>query len=335
LSSFSWLDRLRKPETPQALPLRSISTCSTSTMTGSTITKPMMPASLSPTSSTDKVRYWLQGRACVIKNSFLEFVDESAEFEDESGCPLRSTRPVRSHSAPKKMFYTEVAPSHSHPKPSPKDCSTRPLMGNMHSLDAGYVSGSCSTGSESLHSAPLPYLAYMSMDFKDVYSDLDDSCSTDLASSDLDTCDSSVAYQNSYVGAGTWRTLMPSTSAPDSDAPTQFQDADVNGYGSMQSMASLDLHGAGQCRPCLYNASKNGCMNGSACRFCHLEHKKKNRPRPCKATRIQCKKLVGALKTVFAEDSKEFHDASNILSNQNTYMNSLLHSMKQSQPCIR
>lgn len=85
-----------------------------------------------------------------------------------------------------------------------------------------------------------------------------------------------------------------------------------------------DLHGIGECRPCLYLNSKSGCLNGSDCRFCHLPHSKKSRPRPCKAKRNQCKQIVSMLHTVFGHDSQEFHQASERLATESSYMRSIL-----------
>jgi len=90
------------------------------------------------------------------------------------------------------------------------------------------------------------------------------------------------------------------------------------------NFAMIELHEAGECKPCLYLNSKSGCLNGDACRFCHLPHGKKNRPRPCKAKRTQCKQIVGMLHTVFGEDSQEFHEASMRLSTESAYMRSIL-----------
>jgi len=85
-----------------------------------------------------------------------------------------------------------------------------------------------------------------------------------------------------------------------------------------------ELHKAGECRPCLYLNSKASCLYGFSCRFCHMPHPKKNRPRPCKAKRTQCKQIVNMLHTVFTEDSREFQEASLRLSSESSYMRSIL-----------
>lgn len=92
-----------------------------------------------------------------------------------------------------------------------------------------------------------------------------------------------------------------------------------------------DLHAIGKCQPCLYANSRAGCLNGAACRFCHLSHTKKKRPRPCKAKRQQCKQIMGYIQEAFPEDSLEFQDASARLSSESTYMRSLFGMSHQSR----
>mmetsp|Transcript_16116 Transcript_16116/g.25784 ORF Transcript_16116/g.25784 Transcript_16116/m.25784 type:complete len:312 (+) Transcript_16116:80-1015(+) len=118
-------------------------------------------------------------------------------------------------------------------------------------------------------------------------------------------------------------------------APLQ-QVAEHRGSDSVSSslpqvnQGSEALHDAGECKPCLYLNSRTGCLNGKGCRFCHLPHLKKNRPRPCKAKRNQCKQIVNMLHAVFGEDSQEFQQASERLSCESTYMRSILG--KQNDP---
>jgi hypothetical protein len=96
--------------------------------------------------------------------------------------------------------------------------------------------------------------------------------------------------------------------------------------------SSAELHAIGECKPCLYLNSKMGCLNGEGCRFCHLPHPKKNRPRPCKAKRNQCKQMVNLLNTLFSQDSQEFQDASERLSGESYYMRSILGRAQQQPP---
>lgn len=35
---------------------------------------------------------------------------------------------------------------------------------------------------------------------------------------------------------------------------------------------TIAAHNAGQCRPCLFFQSKQGCLSGKSCRFCHMAH---------------------------------------------------------------
>jgi hypothetical protein len=87
-------------------------------------------------------------------------------------------------------------------------------------------------------------------------------------------------------------------------------------------------HSAGTCTPCLFVTSKSGCLNGSGCRFCHLYHARKNRPRPCKAKRTQCKQMLGMLESVLTPGSEEFQNATERLSSESTYMRSLIQKHK-------
>jgi len=50
-------------------------------------------------------------------------------------------------------------------------------------------------------------------------------------------------------------------------------------------------HNDGKCRPCHYIQTKDSCLNGKDCEFCHLPHKKL-RLRPSKNKRAKCKKFI-------------------------------------------
>lgn len=52
------------------------------------------------------------------------------------------------------------------------------------------------------------------------------------------------------------------------------------------------LHDAGQCKPCMFSHSLIGCSSGAACEFCHLNHRRRRGPRPCKAKRDRFKAIV-------------------------------------------
>merc|ERR1719265_117889 len=57
-------------------------------------------------------------------------------------------------------------------------------------------------------------------------------------------------------------------------------------------------HEAGLCQPCLFALTKVGCRNGSSCDFCHLGHKRKHKPRPCKGKRDRYRKLLARIESV-------------------------------------
>lgn len=79
--------------------------------------------------------------------------------------------------------------------------------------------------------------------------------------------------------------------------PTRAVDEDVGGDGKAGKPRGSAGHATGVCKPCSFFASKNGCNNGTECKFCHLDHKKKkSRPsRPSKNTRIQCMQIAAIL----------------------------------------
>mmetsp|Transcript_79125 Transcript_79125/g.214054 ORF Transcript_79125/g.214054 Transcript_79125/m.214054 type:complete len:274 (+) Transcript_79125:137-958(+) len=73
-----------------------------------------------------------------------------------------------------------------------------------------------------------------------------------------------------------------------------------------------------------YVHTKNGCLNGSSCEYCHESHRYRSQ-RPSKATRIRCKEIAAkALEAVQqsgkAKDRKALHE----LAHQSAYMRSLL-----------
>mmetsp|Transcript_77807 Transcript_77807/g.241796 ORF Transcript_77807/g.241796 Transcript_77807/m.241796 type:complete len:259 (+) Transcript_77807:111-887(+) len=90
--------------------------------------------------------------------------------------------------------------------------------------------------------------------------------------------------------------------------------------------AGSKLHDSGGCRPCHYVATKTGCKNGADCTFCHLDHPKRFRPRPCKSKRNKCKRIAGMLDMVFANDPLQFQEAVDLLSNQRGYLSTVVKS---------
>lgn len=88
--------------------------------------------------------------------------------------------------------------------------------------------------------------------------------------------------------------------------------------------AGSQLHGKGECKPCLFLKTKSGCLNGTSCRFCHQPHEKRPRMRPCKSQRVQCKQMVRMLAAALGTESEEFTLASERLAQRSSYMRSLL-----------
>jgi len=96
--------------------------------------------------------------------------------------------------------------------------------------------------------------------------------------------------------------------------------------GNCGPVVGLKRNAASNCRPCHYVNTKAGCTNGADCTFCHLDHPKRLRPRPCKSKRTRCKQLAGMLDTVFANDPEQMNEAAEILSKQNAYLKAVVKS---------
>jgi len=106
---------------------------------------------------------------------------------------------------------------------------------------------------------------------------------------------------------------------------------DAEGWsGPLPSMGS-ELHATGECRPCLYLRAKSGCFNGENCKFCHFSHVKKSRPRPCKAKRAECKRIVAMLDNVFGEDHDSLQKAAERLANESAYMRTVIRGKKNKE----
>ena len=56
--------------------------------------------------------------------------------------------------------------------------------------------------------------------------------------------------------------------------------------------AGSALHWANSCRPCLLLRTDPGCEKGDFCDYCHFEHTRRQKMRPCKTKRDRYKKLV-------------------------------------------
>mmetsp|Transcript_120701 Transcript_120701/g.341320 ORF Transcript_120701/g.341320 Transcript_120701/m.341320 type:complete len:265 (-) Transcript_120701:217-1011(-) len=95
------------------------------------------------------------------------------------------------------------------------------------------------------------------------------------------------------------------------------------GVDALQPYVS-ELHASGECKPCLYVNSKSGCFNGADCRFCHLQHSKNRRPRPCKSKRAICKQLVTMLDTAADADPRCIAEASQFLAGHSAYIRTIL-----------
>jgi len=59
------------------------------------------------------------------------------------------------------------------------------------------------------------------------------------------------------------------------------------------------------CKVCLFVFSPAGCENGVLCTFCHFNHKRAHRPRPCKGKRNRFRKLVARVEQLRVGDALE------------------------------
>ncbi|CAK0827624.1 unnamed protein product, partial [Prorocentrum cordatum] len=87
------------------------------------------------------------------------------------------------------------------------------------------------------------------------------------------------------------------SSARSAPAPgsSRWAEQVVDPRGAEPSRGPKEPHAAGTCRPCHYFSSRVGCANGAQCGFCHFPHATQRRPRPSKATRLHCRRLVERL----------------------------------------
>lgn len=68
------------------------------------------------------------------------------------------------------------------------------------------------------------------------------------------------------------------------------EDEKLNSDDPLPSLGSKD-HNKGICSPCFFVHTHAGCHNGEDCEFCHMVHKRKNKPKPCKKKRDRYRKL--------------------------------------------
>lgn len=69
------------------------------------------------------------------------------------------------------------------------------------------------------------------------------------------------------------------------DAHSPNGGAQSSATGADLAPNSLAAHEAGVCHPCFFVFGKAGCTGGASCRFCHMPHTWRRKPRPCKKKR--------------------------------------------------
>eukprot|EP00927_Polykrikos_kofoidii_P062369 TRINITY_DN57179_c0_g1_i1.p1 TRINITY_DN57179_c0_g1~~TRINITY_DN57179_c0_g1_i1.p1 ORF type:complete len:333 (-),score=45.31 TRINITY_DN57179_c0_g1_i1:186-1151(-) len=86
----------------------------------------------------------------------------------------------------------------------------------------------------------------------------------------------------------------------------------------------FEAHLAGTCNPCHWFTSRASCRRGDACTFCHYDHPKKERQkersRPRKVRRNQCRKEAEELSQIILTSTDEFLARVKALLKQGSYM---------------
>lgn len=94
-----------------------------------------------------------------------------------------------------------------------------------------------------------------------------------------------------HVAAGGQNRGRSSCGSSDSSRSDNEGGASSAAGAALPSAGSI-LHEAGKCKPCLFVHSKVGCQNDKSCQFCHLAHRRREKPRPCKGKRDRYKSLI-------------------------------------------
>merc|ERR1712228_430120 len=75
--------------------------------------------------------------------------------------------------------------------------------------------------------------------------------------------------------------------------------------------------------------SKTGCARGQDCTYCHLLHCRKNRSRPSKSTRVQCKRLVASVVDAIDPTADDMAQVARQLGTESSYLRAILHRTQQ------
>mmetsp|Transcript_40596 Transcript_40596/g.88739 ORF Transcript_40596/g.88739 Transcript_40596/m.88739 type:complete len:307 (-) Transcript_40596:91-1011(-) len=123
----------------------------------------------------------------------------------------------------------------------------------------------------------------------------------------LSASDSETEYGREKLDEEDWATLLAmelqwrqqaSPRARDSHSPLETS---LDEDGQPTSVGS-DRHDENLCKPCLFVHTKVGCRSGADCTFCHFQHKRKSKPRPCKGKRDRYRKLVARMEDMIEQN---------------------------------
>jgi len=274
------------------------------------------------------------GMQCSVKNTFLDFTDQEAD--DQSSCASEilkgSVRLGRSRSQPcvRKGSGTDTQSATSYGwSDTPSTCMTP---------NASPRSSSAAEQPSSMQPQRLSLDQFIPTELSDPceYSSFDEHDRLSDTSGSPNAFNSVTRGQFDLLTASPPENMVSSKAQNKGQHPQQPQQpsrgAAVATRPQTQSVTSpttTELHASGQCRPCMWMNSSVGCSNGSSCHFCHMPHRKKNRPRPSKAHRAQCKQMVNMLQTLFTPESEQFQELSHLLAAKSGYMRSLIGSADQ------
>lgn len=93
------------------------------------------------------------------------------------------------------------------------------------------------------------------------------------------------------------------------------------------SVSDREAHDMGRCRPCNFLLKRQGCINQSACAFCHFHHvpEDKRPQRPSKARRNQVKRVLNVLNEVAATHPESYDVIAEKLAQQCHYFRMVEH----------
>jgi len=116
-----------------------------------------------------------------------------------------------------------------------------------------------------------------------------------LSSRSPSSFDDSASFVSSTVPSTTGSSGYAMQTEPQNNGNTRavfHEDYPVNAQKAVEMSVGSLTHEQGSCKPCMFQLSKTGCLNGPDCNFCHLQHSRTKFPRPSKGKRDRIKRLM-------------------------------------------